>query len=479
MKTSSSGPTGSAKSVTPTMFILILEVLASLLEHCALRGYISRSGSTDEESTLSFQFNSQFSSNAALLFNSFGNRLTAATHTSESTGVSPALMEEILENIGIVWRNLVMNSSALSMDVLSSLLACTKILLCAAQLTAKQALDSSTKLRISQRFSGIIQVLFQHFPHTCTEASLAAPGSEKERSGLQRIAQLDVALCEIAFVYLSSLEYTGSNTESIDHLRNVATSYLLQTLRVHISTVSSDVHVVGTIRDGPNEQERAAAVKIFRSFELLLSRNTMGALSELLDSLAQLFAALEKVPIGSRRGFNYLAVPASECLCCIIQRVHQELGDEYGEALYCLLVRSLTSAVVLALSASWDQTALIEKLSSSMLLILQGKVHTFDSTELSQSVARLCEIYIEFWPMEELEEEDSVVGAFRNNYSSCTEAAKFQLLDVFLYASMEDIYTPAAHILEYLCLHPDASMQERSYFLRVIFERSVSYLWNI
>jgi hypothetical protein len=454
-KASGAGPGGAAKAVTPTMFILILEVLAALLDHG-----IGSSTSQLNSGAVDFEFNSGFAANAALLLSMFDNSHYGAAESSATT-VSVELAEEISVHVTKVWQNLVMNSSALSMDVLSSLLACTKILLCL-----------SRKADAPPSFGGAVHVLFRHFPHSCTEATLAAPGSEKERQGKLKIAQLDTSLCELAFIHIAAQDrHAVSDAESAaqNKLRTQATAYLLQTLRGHVDAVS------GVRGESPGEPERHAAVKMFKSFVLLLSRNTLGELQELLELLYQLFASLREVRASSRRALNYLTTPATECLCCIIDRLHVELSESYGEPVYVLLVDSLDAALSLALTATWDQTALLSKLVDSTLKVFSGRAGAFDAAPMTESLARLCATYETVWtPPSSLggvHASTSGKTVFHNGYASCPHQTRLQLLDIFLYAPFEDTYAVSAQILEALCSSQNAALAEQSYFLRLLLDR--------
>ena len=475
-KSASASTEAAAKKVAPTMFILILEVLASLLEY----GCPKSNSNTLSETAIVFQFNPSFASNAALLFNQFANPRSGLYSSGDDKGsLSPALIHEILEHINSVWKNLVMSSSTLSMDVLSSLQACTKILLCLSRVSSGFNLDATGKLALSTHFRSVVNTLFSHFPHTCLEATLAAPGSEKERMGNQRIAQLDVALCEIAFLYVTSLDAAAAETESVEALRTIATHYLLSILRTHVEVVSESLN--GVQGEAPSEQERHATTKIFKSFELLLSKNTMNALQELLELLGKLFSALKGVKPSSRRALNYLVVPATECLCSVIDRVYCELGEDYSESLYLFLLNSLEAALSLALSCTWDQTALLDHLSIALLHIVQGKAMTCSGEEVVHALGALCETYESIWiRAAPVVSSSALIGSsstkkvvFHNGYATCSERTQRQLLDVFMFLPFEDVFTVATQILEFLCTSPGVMLPELSHFLRLIFERFI------
>jgi hypothetical protein len=473
--TASGASGGPAKNITPTMFILILEVLASLLEHgspCGAAGFSTQNG--DQAGLVEFEFNPSFASNAALVLMRFGNPLAVASMggAQEAGTISPSLLLEILQHIHEVWRNLVMNSSALSMDVLSSLQVCTKILLCVSRRSGRASLDDASAAEQTLRFGEVVHTLFAHFPHSCIEASLAPAGSEKDKQGRAKIDQLDVSLCEIAFLHIASLRGAATDSEHVEKLRGVATSYLLQILRAHIEVVSSKC--AGEEREAPGEAERVATTKIFKSFELLLSRNTMSALHELLELLGSLFSTLRGVRSSARRSLNYLVVPASECLTCIIDRIHPEIGDEYSEELFLQLVESLEAALSLALAATWDQTALLAKLVSAVLKVLQGKSVMCESPRMLEALGKLSQTYEKIWtPVSTivLTSSASKGPLFRNSYLTCSEQTKMELLDIFYYASFEDIYSAATQILDFLTVTAGVTLREQAHFVRLLFER--------
>lgn len=470
------GSTGSgSKSVKPTMFILILEVLAALLEYSPEKAKRSNRTAANQSAVLSFPFQAAFPSNAALLLSNFassgGGRQLVASGSDGASTLSASLLQDTLTSIGTVWQNLVINSSAVPLDSISSLHSSARILLSIARMVGQNHLERSARLSLWHTYEEVLVRLFSHFPHTCIEATLAAAGSEKDRQGRHLIAQLDISLCEIAFVYISNLPYDGIN-EDVDGIRDAATAYLLQILSAHTETVANAVGV----QKAASEVEKLATAKIFRSFKLMMSRNTTTALMELLQLLGQLFAALARVQASERRALAYLSGPASECLCSIVHRVHEELGDDYSEPLYVILIESVATAVDLALSSTWDQTGLIGKLVHAMLLLTQGQALSgnFTSPALSAALKGMCQVYESIWVRSAEPVETSLeVSVFKNVYETFTEDTKYQLLDMYMYAQFEDFFTVSALISEYFAQSKSVTLAEQSYFLRILFERYV------
>eukprot|EP00598_Pedospumella_elongata_P016312 CAMPEP_0184989504 /NCGR_PEP_ID=MMETSP1098-20130426/28766_1 /TAXON_ID=89044 /ORGANISM="Spumella elongata, Strain CCAP 955/1" /LENGTH=976 /DNA_ID=CAMNT_0027514525 /DNA_START=17 /DNA_END=2947 /DNA_ORIENTATION=- len=471
------------KGVKPTMFILILEVLAALLEFEARRTSNSFTASRSGANGVQFSFNPTFASNAALLLSGFGmsrngqsigndsSASAAKANTSNSNGLPIPLLLEILDSTGTVWQNLVMNSSSVSIDTIASLHAVTRILLSISHSVKNQGLDLETKHRLWARFNAILGLLFRHFPHSCIEATLAPAGSEKDRVGRQKVEQLDVALCEIAFIYISSLDQADSETTGITVLGESATAFLLQILRSHTETISS---LVGKLQV-PTEIEKLATTKIFKSFQLMMSRNTLTALMELLQLLGKLFAALSEVSVADRRSVRYMTGPASECLCTIIDRIHHELSGDYTEELYVNLIETLSAALSLALTATWDQTTLLAKLINATLLLTQGNAlsGTFVTAALSAALVKLSISYESLWvkSSESVDTIKSQKNVFRNDFFSLGEAARRQVLDVFMFAPFEDFFSTAGLISDCLVSKREVTLAEQSYFLRILFER--------
>lgn len=468
-----------AKSVKPTMFILILDVLASLLEYSPEKAKRSNRAAGNQTAVLDFQFQAGFPSNGALLLSTFasssGGRNVITSGADGATTLSASLLQDTLSSIGTVWQNLVIHSSAVSQDSISSLHSSARILLSIARVVGQNHLERTARLGLWRSYQDILVRIFSTFPHSCIEATLAPAGSEKDRQGRHLIAQLDISLCELAFVYISHLPYDAIN-EDVDSIRDAATAFLLQILSAHTETVAaSSTAAAGASKGGVTEAEKLATVKIFRSFKLMMSRNTTTALMELLELLGQLFAALARIPANERRAFAYLSGPASECLCSIVHRVHEELGDDYSEALYLILIESVATAADLALSATWDQTTLLSRLIRAMLLLTQGNALSgnFSSSSLSASMAILCQVYESIWVKSAEPGEVPQMGntAFRNVYASFGDETKYQLLDIYMYAPFEDFFAVSASISEYFALSKAVSLQEQSYFLRILFER--------
>jgi hypothetical protein len=633
-----SSSSNGSKTVKPTMFILILETLASLMEfqRSAAAGPSSNLGASaaaagtsfaaslhvpGSSSALNFAFNPAFtSSNAALLLSRFHVRhgdnavgsssassssgggtslaVTAAgavavtgvgassakpaatakgssNSTSQQPSLTTAVIENILSEMGTVWTNLVLRSSVLSIDVISSLFASARVLTSVAHsiagIRAQSVTNGGDALALAgagagaagsrpvdaltQQQQGLVQGIFKHFPYVCLEASLAAPGSPREQYCLQQVQQLDIALCEIAFIFIASLPAQRCLDAEIVDLGKAVTSYMLQTLRSYVgnvdslisaaaastsaggdSTVSAKVlgkrsnaavstggddynasdadeqvvvAAVGAAGASVTESEKVVINKIFKSFELMMSRNSVPALHELLRLLSSLFGRIQSVPQSQRRSLMYLVNPAVECLCSCIARMHQELGDDYTEGLYVLVVVTLAAALRLVLSATWDQTALLGKLVGAAVLLVQGRAldGTFQSEELLGAVADFCAVYESIWTLPAAGESASAIApsssrsnakdgaagktsktrklengvaisssgmvhAFRNGYHCLPQKTRLQLFDIYLYAPFEDLVATTDVVVEYLSGHYQiVSLEEHAYFLRVLNER--------
>ena len=559
---SSASNSKNAKSVKPTMFILILEVLSSLLEH-SVGGKSANSGTnTAQLHGVQFSFNPTFPSNAALLLshydnsrggmnignessNSNNNSTQSNSGSKQQVTLSVSLMHDILSHMSTVWKNLVINNAAISIDLIGSLQALARVLLSVAQSISTQQLDFSARDGLWDAYFSIVMNLFSHFPHTCIEATLAVPDSFKERQGSQMIEQLDISLCEIAFTFISSLSSEHSESVAINTLREAATAYLLHRLRSYTTTVeememmqsqadvlevdasSSDGDAAESEEDEDDDEEvdndsdvdseeedtglkhshkenkelaesksrrggtsdtasmssravtateveKVATSKIFKSFELMMSRNTVSALYELLQLLEKLFQALALVSQQDRRSVTYMMNPATECLCSIISRIHQEMSDDYTEDLYVVLMGAVSAALELTLSATWDQTTLISKIVHAMLLLVQGRGLSgiYNSEEMHQVTQKLCTTYENIWITSSQPQVDSLQkNVFKNSYFCGSNKTKYEILDILMYAPFEDFLSTSSLVSDYLTSNSTVTLDEQAYFLRIVFER--------
>ncbi|KAJ1437177.1 hypothetical protein B484DRAFT_416676 [Ochromonadaceae sp. CCMP2298] len=496
---------------SPTTFILILQVLEALLQVQGQGG----GGTGGVGRGLRFSFDPLCNSNAALLLCGI-DRAAYATSTPSSTttsvgiegGLNSALLEAVMQHMRTVWHNLAADQASLSEEVIGCLQAAVRTMQSAYRLsTGTLGTLSSLDLGSTASLGAVVGELFTNFPHSCAEVEVAAPGSEQERRGLRVTEALDVTLCELAFTFFSSSAsasasagtdmsdaetyketYTDSMGEDADvdagvgseaQLRSTAGAYLLQRLASYVQRVTNKGNKgqgnkgnkgqqeqgQGARKDeeGPSETEKASVLKIFQSFQMMVSPQTLSALLQLLRLLQQLLSALAGE--GARRPLRYLANPAAYCLCRIVAKVHPELGDQYPEEVYALLVGGVADALLLAVTANWEQTALVGELAGAALLLLQGRAFAqgggAGSQQMLSARTRLCAAFDALWE----------VTDGRNGFLSCPAQVRYRILDMFAYLPFEDTYAAADAVMACMTGDAQAETDQIAYFIRIAFNR--------
>lgn len=489
--------TATTEAPQPTMFVLILDVLAILLDSLS-KSY--RKGAAmahrQQKQNTCIAFNPSSATNYIVLLTGLESSSTRhssdARYPSERFVTSRAdsseqgeglfsicLLEEVLQHVGRVWSNLAgRTTSELLLEVLLSLLPVARILLSICRQADQQAESSSAAvLSLRGAVEATVLTLFEGFPFQCTELSVAVPGSSRAAHCRQVVDQLNVCLCEAAFVHISSLDEACGAAAHIIDLRDIASGYLLGRVRSFIDSVSS---LAGEVTDPVRmaETERGVAASVFESLRRMVSRNTVRCLADLIQMLSELFDAFDKILSPHElRSVSFLIKYSVECLRSIVERVELELGHDLEESLFSSLLLTVCSAGTLVLNTHWDHGTQLSALTDCLASLSRGRVFSASmSPDVVEANGRAAAAFFRsFWtapssssllPSTSTPNEHTLLSGF----ARCDKAAKLRLLDAFLYIPFVDLASVCDLIFKSLTTSFD-DLSLATYFLRLLYER--------
>lgn len=496
--------TATTEAPQPTMFVLILDVLAILLDSLSKSG---RKGAAkvhrQQKQDTCIAFNPSSATNYIVMLtgleSSFTRHSSDTRYPSERFVTSRAdrsdqgealfsvcLLEEVLQHVGRVWSNLAgRTTSELLLEVLLSLLPVARILLSICRQADHQAESSSAAVpSLRGAVEATVLALFEGFPFQCTELSVAVPGSSRAAHCRQVVDQLNVCLCEAAFVHISSLEEACGAAAHIIELRDIASGYLLGRVRNFIDSVSS---LAGEAADPVRmaETERGVAASVFESLRRMVSRNTVRCLADLIQMLSELFDAFEKIPSPQElRSVSFLIKYSVECLRAIVERVELELEErvDLEESLFSSLLLTVCSAGTLVLNTHWDHGTQLSALVDCLASLSRGRVFSASmNPDVVEANGRAAAAFFRsFWtapssssllPSTSTPNEHTLLSGF----ARCDKAAKLRLLDAFLYIPFVDLASVCDLIFKSLTTSFD-DLSLASYFLRLLYERYSIYM---
>lgn len=525
-----SSRTATTEAPQPTMFVLILDVLAILLDGLSKsgrRGAAAKAMHRQQQDTC-IAFDPGSATNYIVQLTVLEGSSTRHSNSSSIGGVarypserfvtsradsrseqgggegglfSGCLLEEVLQHVGRVWTNLAGRStSELLLEVLLSLLPVARIVLsiCRQADHHQEGAGSSSAAVPSLRgaVEATLLMFFEGFPFQCTELSVAVPGSSRAAHCRQVVDELNVCLCEAAFVHISSLDEACGAAAHIVELRDSASGYLLGRVRTFIDAASSlSGEAANPVR--MVETERAVAASVFESLRRMVSRNTVRCLADLLLMLSELFGAFHKIPPHELRSVSFLIKYSVECLRAIVDRIEHGLGtnmvamvmeedeeEEGEEGLFSSLLLTVCSAGTLVLSTHWEQGPQLSALVDCLSSLSRGRVFSASgSPDIVEANGRAAAaLFRSFWtapsssspphPLLSASASSSAPNehTLLSGFARCDKAAKLRLLDAFLYIPFVDLASVSDLVLKTLTTSFD-DLSLASYFLRLLYER--------
>jgi hypothetical protein len=271
-KTETAKPTANQR---PPLLVAVLEVIDAILTSASQQSQHGvQSDSDDSSPMLSLKSTGTSEPNQAIILRSVRRnclhqnvgRAHAKTATDPSAGVdqsdrllSTTLVMDLCYRLENVWRGLILDSSVVAAHTVDVLILVAKV---------SYRLGVAFNCIQIPKFKSLVSGMFFKFPHSSLEASLAAPGSAREKASTLKITTMDLYLCDVALLFHG---VQGSDTEGsmacagLESTHAKVNVYLMQKLHLYVEETSlelnrsvyskSDVDVDSMEVDGEGEGE--------------------------------------------------------------------------------------------------------------------------------------------------------------------------------------------------------------------------------
>ena len=271
-KTETAKPTANQR---PPLLVAVLEVIDAILTSASKQSQHGvQSDSDDSSPVLSLKSNDTSEPNQAIILRSIRRssmhqnvgRAHAKTATDPSAGddqsdrlLSTALVMDLCYRLENVWRGLILDSSVVAAHTVDVLILVAKV---------SYRLGVAFSCIQIPKFKSLVSGMFFKFPHSSLEASLAAPGSAREKTSTLKITTMDLYLCDVALLFHG---VQGQGTEGsmacvgLESTHAKVNVYLMQKLHLYVEETSlelsrsvyskSDLDVDSMEVDGEGEGE--------------------------------------------------------------------------------------------------------------------------------------------------------------------------------------------------------------------------------
>lgn len=201
--------------------------------------------------------------------------------------LSSSLVADLCRRLKSVWCGLLLDSSVIAAHTVDVLCLVAKI---------SHRLGEAFHCVRTAEFRALVAGMFFKFPHSSLEASLAAPGSAREKASNLKISIIDLHLCDVALLFYESEgvdQDLGVVSQGISDTNSKVNSYLMQKLQMYVEETvrelnSTDESAMDVESDG--EGMPAKDHQELRTFTTSLS-----------DISVRLFRALEVVTLATGR----------------------------------------------------------------------------------------------------------------------------------------------------------------------------------
>jgi Rix1 complex component involved in 60S ribosome maturation len=246
--------------------------------------------------------------------------------------LSSSIIADLCRRLKSVWCGLLLDSSVIAAHTVDVLSLVAKI---------SYRLGEAFHCVRTSEYQALVTGMFFKFPHSSLEASLAAPGSAREKASNLKISVIDLCLCDVALLFYESEDPEsdlGAVSPGVSDTRSKVNSYLLQKLQLYVEETARELHNIddnamyvetdSEEKEDKDDQELRTfttsysdiSVRLFRALEvvtLAAGRNALNAqradeavssgwsMSELLNTLRELmgtFALASAPPIDSVPG---------------------------------------------------------------------------------------------------------------------------------------------------------------------------------
>eukprot|EP01038_Epipyxis_sp_PR26KG_P008965 gene8965-12093_t len=438
---------GSKNSNKPTLFILSIKVIKSLLQ--ALNSYTqahnqhSQQLSSYENNSLlglQYEYNKSHNENCYLFLRAKSNTnviLSKTTTISNNSNISLTenillsstlslpLLVSICKRISSMWAELSMQKSNLPLETINIFNDMTMVALSIGQLYKLNPFISD-KLAYLE----LVDEMFHLFPYSCFESSIAVPNSTTDINGRLISESLNICLVEIIFVATSSLNISTNSidyshfsdddinphnsTEEINIAETVASNYLLDILSYHINQIQfqqktniiishdqeartqvqmtqSSNDTIMKLAENQNEQfvremDRDIINKIFHTFKICMCSYSYKTLIQFVTLLKDLIHKMVQCDDDSIiKSSKYIVIPCIICLCDIAttQRDNYQESQQLDELLIDIF-SALPNHLLYKITSQKQRTIVLPLVIKSILQLFTR--FNYDDNQASMSI---------------------------------------------------------------------------------------------
>lgn len=212
-----------------------------------------------------------------------------------SSLLSSVLVAALCHRLKSVWQSLILDSAVIAAHTIDVLILVAKI---------SYRLGKAFSCIHTPDFKSLVSGMFFKFPHSSLEASLATPGSARERSSNLKISTMDLYLCDVALTFFEDQSYEAEAASEVG-IHSKVNAFLLQKLQLYVEETSRELTLGGsskntnshisTAMDIEEEYEAVDAEEGNRDEELRSFTTSYSTIS------ARLFKALEVVTLAAGR----------------------------------------------------------------------------------------------------------------------------------------------------------------------------------
>jgi hypothetical protein len=141
--------------------------------------------------------------------------------------LSNNLKSELCLRLRSIWGGLVLDSSVIAGYTVDVLILVAKI---------SYQLGTSFLSIHQNEFKSLVTTMFNQFPHSSLEASLATPGSSGEKNSDLKVSVMDLSLCDVALSFYEGTEEADVNDDAGSMVETYAkvNVYLIQKLQLYV-----------------------------------------------------------------------------------------------------------------------------------------------------------------------------------------------------------------------------------------------------
>ena len=237
----------------PPLLVAVLEVIDAILTSASQQSqphHGVHSDSGDALPVLSLQSSNSSEPNQAIILRSIRRnclhqnvgRSHAKTSNDSPKGdeesdrlLSTTLITDLCHRLENVWRGLILDSSVVAAHTVDVLILVAKV---------SYRLGVAFQCTQMPKFKSLVGGMFFKFPHSSLEASLAAPGSAREKSSSLKITTIDLYLCDVALLFhgvQDSDNDDGMGCVGMESTHAKVNAYLMQKLHLYVEETSLEL----------------------------------------------------------------------------------------------------------------------------------------------------------------------------------------------------------------------------------------------